>query len=626
MTDEEKKEKLNAELVSKIKAETYMGDKQNVIITTDYENWACEFLDIGDEIAIDTETTGLEWWGDAKPFSVIISDACKNYYFNMQPYIGIPDKYVLDCGMVSKMVEHCISRSKWIFAHNAKFDMHQLNKLGVDVFKDGFSGWIDTATGARVLKNNHRSYSLDACSKRMGYRKDDLVKFAIDSLKLYTMKTVPGKATKVKVPHFDKVPWNVIVPYGLMDGEVTYKLGRNLLKTLGDAEDDRKEIFELENDITPVVYRMEDTGVLVDENYCIHAIDSLSEDIENLEKKWTELTGEEEFINSGKKLATIFNKKGEDLYFSDKGNPKFDLDTLLKNYKDSPLVSIITGIRNKKKMIGTYFQSYLHCADKEGYIHASIAQAGTRSGRFSCYQPNLQNVPKEDNKEWPVRRAFVAPEGMDLLAVDYNQMEFRMAMEYAREMSVIEEINAGKDPHTSTAELVGIPRRAAKVLNFAVLYGMGAKGIAELLECPLNQAYDFRRKYYDRMPRLREFIESAKRAGQERGYLRTKFGRRSYLDSPKEAYRAANYIIQGSCADILKRAMNHIDTYLAARKSKMVLTIHDELWFYVDRDEFDTIYPTIKTIMTRAGDTKLIPLTVSGSRSTKSFADLEDIE
>ncbi len=584
----------------------------------------------------DQETTGLFPYKKDRLFAIQFSDEVEDYYFNFQKYST--GEAVLDFSVIKELQP--IFQGRTIFMQNAKFDMAFLYKEGIR-----FDGCDihDTEVAGRIIRNDHLKYSLDEQAKReLGEEKDDRVMEYLKKNKLFTSETIPGKDTVFKSYQFNRVPFEIIAPYGCKDTNLTRKLGMKQISQLkemsANAHPGTKTVWDvhvLEKRLIHTCFHIERVGVKIDREYCDEAIRFESDRIEKAERLFADKTGIQ-LIDSGQCLGPVFEALGYQPGRTETGEYEIT-DAFLETVSD-PLGGIIQEFRNARKRANTYFKSYIYFADSSGVIHANMKQAGTRTGRFSYMDPNLQNIPSDDtdsesvdDSPYPIRRAFIPREGYFLLSIDLRQVEFRMMLDEAGQHDLINKIKEGHDPHTATAELTGLSRKAAKTLNFGLLYGMGLDKLALALGITREEAAQFKRKYFAALPMVEHFIVSCSGAVKSRhasdpgnGYIRTWDGRRGYFDDPKWAYRAANFKIQGGSAGLIKIAMNSIDDFLKDKKSRMLITIHDELVFELHESEF-SIVSELKRLMCKAYPHRHLPMDCSVEYSKKSLGDLNEM-
>jgi DNA polymerase-1 len=244
---------------------------------------------------------------------------------------------------------------------------------------------------------------------------------------------------------------------------------------------------------------------------------------------------------------------------------------------------------------------------------------------MSYSNPNLQNIPKEDEPEdltkpYIVRESFIPRDGYHFVSLDYDQVEYRLMLDYAGEMKVIRRVLEGEDLHQVMADMVGVSRKIAKTLNFAVLYGSGSDNIAKMLGISSSQASELKLQYFGRLPKVSNFISRVKSVGRARGYIVNWMGRRCHLDNRKFAYRLPNHLIQGGAADVIKQAMIVNADYLRRKRSFMTVQIHDDILHEIHNSELD-IVPDIKKIMESVYTPKNgMKLTVSPEISKRSWA------
>ena len=620
-------------------------------------------------LAVDCETTGLFPYKKDDLFSIQVSDEFEDYYFNFIDYD--PAEPVLDKSWIPKLQP--LFMQKRIFMQNAKFDMAFLAKHGIEFSQTDMH---DTEVCGRLIRNDHLKYSLDEQSKReLGEAKDDSVMEWLKKNKKFLATEIPGKDTVFKAFHFDEVPYEMITRYGCKDTRLTFALGMKqvgqiseLVKEAGGLEKSVGAVFEMEKKLTHVCFEIERVGVQLDREYCEKAIEFESARIEKTERLFREQTGFG-IVDSGKCLGPVFEGLGFKPGRTEADEYEVN-DTFLETV-DHPLAGIVQEYRDARKRANTYFKSYQYFADRHGAIHANMKQAGTKTGRFSYMDPNLQNIPKgdpeaddADSSPFPIRRAFIPRDGFFLLSVDYKQMEFCMMLDEAGQHDLIADIKSGHDAHEATSKLTGLTRRAAKVLNFGLLYGIGVVTLArnilkltpeqkralkvyetnqraqtmslipeetmEICAPIILETKQFKMRYFAALPMVENFILQCSGAVKTRhkrspgnGWVKTWFGRRAYFDDPKWAYKAANAKIQGGCADCVKIAMVRLFDYLRDAKSRMILQVHDELVFEWSFDELHLI-DGMQKIMETSYPHRYLPLTCSMGFSLKSFYDMVD--
>lgn len=595
------------------------------------------------ELALDTETTGLRPYHGDEFFSLIICDGKTSYYFNFNEYPEIGEEENLEHPEFRRLLGLFFASDSgrlW-FLHNAKFDLAILHRAGWTL-----EGRIhDTMAVARLCDSSlfPNQFSLDECGKRIGFPKDDAVKTWLLKSKAWREEPVPGKKTKTKNLLYTLAPWDLIVPYGERDAALTFRLAKHQQKELTEISQQLAaarspgstlELYHTECDLTRTVFEMEARGVLIDRDFCKRAIASLANKIDNLEAEFAALAGEP-YLESTKVFQRLF--KDEEWVYGDttatgKRNPSFDSD-VLAGFKH-PAAKLVLHHR-KAKSDSDYFHGFLHAADPQGVIHTSFNQHGTTTGRFSSSGPNLQNLTKDEDDaalaaEFVVRRAIVPRPGMVFHMLDYDQMEYRLMLDYAARAAVdkdgvlalIAKVLEGLDVHQATADGAGCTRREAKTVNFAVLYGSGIANLAGRLGVTESRAREIRDSVFRAAPEIRYFIRRATDAAEKRGFIVNWCGRRYSFPDAAFAYRAPNYIIQGGCADTVKLAMNKIRCYLTGPiKTRLVLMIHDELVLEGPPEEAAEVVPTVKKIMETVFPSRFLPLTCGIDHSYKSLAD-----
>jgi DNA polymerase-1 len=612
-----------------------------LIVTRDNFFDVLSQLSHGRPLAVDTETSGLRTYHGDRPFSVVLHDGEEAYYFNFNVADDISPLETLDWRIHGPLLRDFFATFRLYFLHNSKFDMAMLARMGISL-----SGVIhDTMVVARVLDSTlwQGDFSLDACGKRLGYEKLDTVKNYLLDNKLFTVERLEGKKTSKKLLHFDKAPWDLIAPYAMMDAEITFRLAERQLQDIEDAAASTpvglpslEQVYKNECRLVRTVFDMEERGVLIDRDFCARAIVQAETDKNFAEAEFERHTGQP-FKDSGVLFKLVFGGLEDKWVYgkptpTGKVNPSFDSDVL--GTFDHPAAKAVIQWR-KAKSDSNYFHGFLYEADAGGVIHTSFNQHVAATGRFSSSNPNLQNLTKSEDaaaEEFLVRRAIVPRPGMVFHMLDFEQMEYRLMLDYAarfaadREgvLSLIEKVLGGLDVHQATADVAGISRRDAKTVNFATLYGSGVANLAARLGRPEHEARAIRDSIFRAAPEIGVFIRRVTKTAEERGFIVNWYGRRCAFPDPRHAYRAPNYLIQGGCADVVKVAMNRIDDHLRGYQTRLVLCIHDEICVEGPPEEAAVVIPEIKRIMEQAYPATHVPLTCDVEHSHKSLADKEE--
>jgi DNA polymerase-1 len=586
-------------------------------------------------LAVDTETTGLKAYKHDRLFCIVIADKWDAYYFNFQPYEHfteeeLEDKWLGDAEK-ARLNELFGDKSKTWYIHNAKFDLAML--ANENLFISGRI-WCTMAIG-RILRNDLMSYSLDQLTSRWltGANKSDAVKEYIDTHKLYETKTIPGRKRVDKIFYYQKVPLAIMQPYAEQDVKITYQLGEfereklNVLvteiETLGLKVPTVKKVTENESKLTRTIFAMEQRGIQIDRQFCREALTFEQDRIEKANASFKDISGEE-FVDSGKALAEVFKKFDIKLPKTDKGSPKVSDDVI--SGIDHPLAKIIQEHRDASKRANTYYGNFLDLSDDYGVIHPNFMQSGTKTGRMSCTDPNLQNLTKEslaDTNPYKVRAAFIPRKGYCFFAPDYEQMEYRMMLDYAGEKNLIDAVLGGLDIHQATGNMVGISRTQAKTLNFALLYGAGVEKLSIMLKVTQPEAKDLKATYFAKLPKVASFSSRVIQAARDRGFVTNWYGRRCNFEQRDFAYSAPNHLIQGGCADVVKVAMNECRELLKNSRSYMVLNIHDELVFELHEHDLN-LATKIQEIMNNSYPHKYLPMATSPSYSWTNLANKID--
>lgn len=594
----------------------------------------------------DTETTGLYWWGLHKLFSIILTDKEDAYYFNFNhtpDHLGklAPYEYLLDLEWLDQFKAPFDNPDSTWFFHNAKFDLGMLSKEGLDP-----KGRVHcTEAMARLIDSRHKSYNLFECMNRLAtelgrpvHMKDSTVEEYIKKHGLQRSFKIEGKDKEVVEKYYHKVPFEIISPYGEKDGRAGRQLGIyqiNKFKEIFRENPEIADVIHMERQLTKTCFSMEKEGVPVDIKYVRGGLEFELKQAANFKKEYKAYVGSE-FVDSGIEFQKFFDKEGLPYPMSEKGNPSFKKSVLQS--VDHPVSDVILNIRRSQKLVSTYFSDYAYYSQFTGKIHPNMRQAGTRTGRFSYWDPNLQNVPKPPDKDEiseeevtpnEVRCCFVPPPEFCLFMPDYDQMEYRMMLDEAEEFGMIKKVQDGMDVHDATVEMmlekagVRISRKNAKTINFMLLYGGGIQKLADALGITYNEARELRAIYFAALPRVTKWKYQLIKKTELRGYVKTWFGRMTRLDRDN-AYKAPNAFIQGGCADVVKKAMNDIHlNILPNKRTKMLIQVHDELIFGVHKNELELCVPIVEA-MERAYNFKYLKLTAGPSYSWKSWGEKID--
>lgn len=457
------------------------------------------------------------------------------------------------------------------------------------------------------------------------------------------IKTLSTNKINLKPPIFD----TLIAAYLIEPGKRNYGLEKlsinNLEKEL--QENGLIKLFEdIEMPLIFVLLKMEENGIKIDEKYLKKMSLDFKKDLDILTKKIYKIAGQEFNIKSPAQLKEILFEK---LKISTKGirktSKKGELSTAakeLERLKDAhPIIDLIITYRELQKLKSTYIDALPKLINpKTKRVHTSFNQTITATGRLSSSNPNLQNIPTRTEIGKEIRKAFVAENGNLLLAIDYSQVELRIIAHIANDEKMIDAFNSGVDIHTRTAaevnninieDVTKDMRRAAKAVNFGIMYGMGARSLAESTGMTTNEATEFINKYFEMHPKIKDYLDETKSLARAMGYVETLFGRRRYLPEIVSYYpaeramaerMAINHPIQGTAADIIKLAMIEINKKL---RYKMLLQVHDELIFEIPKKDIKKATKEITEIMENVVKLK-VPI-IADTKVGLSWGDMKKL-
>ncbi|MCG3758181.1 DNA polymerase I [Vibrio cincinnatiensis] len=430
---------------------------------------------------------------------------------------------------------------------------------------------------------------------------------------------------------FNQIELDQASPYAAEDADVTLRL-HHRLQTLLSADEKLNTVYrEIEVPLVPVLSRMERTGVFIDDQLLGIQSQEIAQRLVELERKAYDIAGQEFNLSSPKQLQTILfeQMKLPVVKKTPSGTPSTNEEVLQELALDYPLPAVILEYRGLAKLKSTYTDKLPKMINPEtGRVHTSYHQAVTATGRLSSTDPNLQNIPIRNQEGRRIRQAFIAPSGWKIMAVDYSQIELRIMAHLSDDTALLEAFQQGKDIHAATAaEILGIgieqvtseERRRAKAVNFGLIYGMSAFGLAKQLGIPRFEAQHYMDKYFERYPGVMQYMEETRSTAAEQGYVETLFGRRLHLPEIKSrngmrrkaAERAAiNAPMQGTAADIIKKAMLLVDNWIETEgqgRVKLLMQVHDELVFEVEESALSEIESKVQELMESAATLK-VPL------------------
>ncbi|WP_394687733.1 DNA polymerase I [uncultured Xanthomonas sp.] len=571
-------------------------------------------LRAADGFAFDTETDALDAMrANLVGLSFATEPGRADYLPLGHDYPGAPVQ--LDRALALEMLKPLLEDpAKAKVGQHGKYDLHVLRRHGVEV--RGYAD--DTMLESFVLNSTASRHDMDSLARRyLGY---DTVKY----------EDVAGKGAKQIA--FSQVAIDDATGYAAEDADITLRLHRTLSAQL-DAEPALARVYrEIEMPLVPVLARVEANGVCVDIAELRKQSQDLSQRMLAAQQKATALAGRSFNMDSPKQLqAVLFDElKLPAVLKTPKGQPSTNEEALEAIADQHELPRVILEYRGLAKLRSTYTDKLPEMVNPDtGRVHTSYHQAGAATGRLSSSDPNLQNIPIRTDDGRRIRRAFVAPPGRKLIACDYSQIELRIMAHLSEDPGLLRAFGSGVDVHRATAaevfgrkleEVTGNERRAAKAINFGLMYGMSAFGLARNLGIGRGEAQDYVALYFSRYPGVRDFMERMREQARTQGYVETLFGRRLYLNDINArqqglragAERAAiNAPMQGTAADIIKRAMVGVDAWLQDHRDRalMILQVHDELVFEADAGFVDTLLPEVTGRMSAAAELK-VPLVV----------------
>ena len=570
---------------------------------TQLDEWFAKLKE-AELFAFDTETTSLNYM-DAEIVGLSFAvEAGKAAYVPLaHSYVDAPEQ--LDRDAVLAQFKPLLENpdNKKVGQH-LKYDAHVLANYGIELKGIQFDTMLE-------------SYVLNSVASR--HDMDSLAKYYLNT-KTIKFEEIAGKGAKQIT--FDKIDIEVAGPYAAEDADITLRLHQTLWAQLNDSDkEDLKSVFEnIELPLVEVLTKIEANGALIDADILHEQSAQLTTRLEELEQQAHDVAGQVFNLGSPKQLAEILFEKLElpVVKKTPKGAPSTAEEVLIQLAEDYELPKLILENRSLSKLKSTYTDKLpLMICERTGRVHTSYHQATAATGRLSSTDPNLQNIPIKSEEGRRIRDAFIAPKGYTMVAADYSQIELRIMAHLSNDESLLTAFANGIDVHTATAaEVFGVSienvepamRRSAKAINFGLIYGMSAFGLAKQLGIGRNQAQEYVDLYFERYPGVKSYMDTTRADAADTGFVETLSGRRLYLpdikakNAPRRQHAertAINAPMQGTAADIIKKAMLKVHDWLATEEfdAQMIMQVHDELVLEVKTEQLEAFSAKLKEIM-----------------------------
>ncbi len=584
------------------------------VLTWDAFNQWLEKIEQAKLTAFDTETTSINYMkAEIVGFSLSVAANEAAYIPLAHDYPGAPDQLPRD-EVLQKLRGWLQDDSKKKVGHHLKYDAHILARYDISLAGMQFDSMLESY----VLNSVATRHDMDSVARH--YLGRETIHY----------EDVAGKG--VKQLTFNQIDLETAAPYAAEDADVTLQLHQTLWQQLSELATLKSVYEDIEQPLVPILLEMEETGVLVDRKMLNTQSGELAKKMIELEAKAHELAGGPFNLGSPKQLQQIlFEQLGLPIIRkTPKGQPSTAEDVLAELAGDYELPAVIIDYRSVSKLKSTYTDKLpLQIAESTGRIHTSYHQAVAATGRLSSTDPNLQNIPIRTPEGRRIRQAFVAPEGQVLLAADYSQIELRIMAHLSQDPGLMKAFADEQDVHRATAaevfsmtldEVTDDQRRSAKAINFGLMYGMSAFGLAKQLGIGRGEAQEYVNLYFDRYPGVKAYMDDIREKASANGFVETVFGRRLYLPeiNARNANRrqyaertAINAPMQGTAADIIKKAMIAVHQWLHDERpgARMIMQVHDELVFEVDTDKVEPVRERVIELMNGAA-TLSVPLRV----------------
>jgi len=585
-------------------------DYETVLTWGAFDAWLEKIGNAG-LVAFDTETNSLDYMNaEIVGFSLAVTEGDACYVPVAHDFPGAPDQLLRD-EVLAKLRPWLEDDASKKVGHHLKFDAHILKRY--DIALAGMA--YDSMLESYVLNSVATRHDMDSVARH--YLGKETIHF----------EDVAGKGAKQLT--FNQVDLETASPYAAEDADITLQLHEALWEKLGEVPTLQAVYTDIEQPLVPVLLDMEETGVLVDRKMLQTQSTELAKKMAELEAKAHELAGGPFNLGSPKQLQQIlFEQQGLPVIRkTPKGQPSTAEDVLVELADDYELPAVIIDYRSVSKLKSTYTDKLpLQINERTGRIHTSYHQAVAATGRLSSTDPNLQNIPIRTEEGRRIRQAFVAPDGFTLLAADYSQIELRIMAHLSADKGLLKAFEKEQDVHRATAaevfelaldEVSDDQRRSAKAINFGLMYGMSAFGLAKQLGISRGEAQEYVDLYFDRYPGVRKYMDDTRVRASEQGFVETVFGRRLYLPeiNARNAQRrqyaertAINAPMQGTAADIIKRAMITVHEWLNTERpgARMIMQVHDELVFEVKDAEVQAVTAKVTELMNGAAELDVV--------------------
>ena len=589
-------------------------DYTTILDEATFNQWF-EKIQQADMVAFDTETTSLDYMeAELVGMSFCMEPGVAAYLPVAHDYPDAPEQLSRDW-VLQQLKPWLEDASRIKVGQHLKYDKNVL--ANYDITLDGIG--FDTMLESYVLNSTGSRHDMDTLAQN--YLNHRTVHY----------EEIAGKGAKQLT--FNQIDLEQAAFYAAEDADITLRLHEVLWPKVSSEDTLKKILQEIEVPLASILSRMEQQGVLIDSQQLSQQSQQLATRIMELEKEVHEMAGESFNLGSTKQLQHILFEKMElpVVKKTPKGAPSTSEEVLQELALDYPLPALIMEYRGLTKLKNTYTDKLPKMINhRTGRVHTSYHQAVTATGRLSSTDPNLQNIPIRNEEGRRVRKAFIARDGYKIVAADYSQIELRIMAHLSGDKGLLDAFAHGKDIHRATAsevfnvaegDVTDNQRRSAKAINFGLIYGMSAFGLAKQLHVSRQEAQEYMDLYFKRYPGVLDYMDRTREFAKQHGYVETVFGRRLYLPEIKSsngarrkgAERAAiNAPMQGTAADVIKMAMIQVDDWIRNTDSDdvvMIMQVHDELVFEIKQESLDPNVATIVELMEQAA-TLSVPLKV----------------